>query len=334
MKRIIMIIIFMMILLPFNVKAQTVLDNYSIIITIDSHSVRAVEQFDVVEVGERDYFTKKIFADNTKLKTYLSPVSEYKNIDEYKIIDEDKYYPLIVGKVKANNSYIIDYEISDYTMFGTHAFDFYAPEDTVINNLFLLIKYNYDEITTDVYGYNENLYKIEDNGEYISGNLLEPSSNPNFSLNVNPINDDESHESNDLNDSNSSLLQLFRDDKSSYLSYICISFTIICGIIMYKLRDRVRKIYTYLYIFTVIGLIVLEYVLTFPTLLFILAFYLLFYIDFLYSKESKPILFIELFIIILLAFHSYMFIGSAVGIVPHLLNCISIYISARFYRLL
>ena len=175
MKKIVFFII--MILLPISVHADNILDDYSVDIKMNGKEIHIIEKFKVIENDDNNSnFSKKMLATENNLKLNNC------NINNYKLLYELAYNPYVIGNIEKNKEYLIEYTISDFTIFGTNAFIFNSPEDTIINHLTFRVEYNDNLADVSIWDHQGEKYEVITDGNIITGILTEPTDNARFDI--------------------------------------------------------------------------------------------------------------------------------------------------------
>ena len=309
----------LLLLLPFGVNAETILDNYVVDIKVKDYKVDVTEEFNVIQVeNKEDNFTKEFFG---------SQRLDEHNMNRCYIIEEEEDHPILVGTIFQNNThkFLVHSTLNEYT--GV-AYAFYPPEDTIINHLTFRVEANDEIETLEVNPFQANTYNISKDGNIIIGELINNTGYLGFE--VKAIHKYIEPDYGSYYETEENLLQT-GSTKSILFSGISLFLTIVLGLILLKiLKTDNKKILLYYALF-IIALVVMQYVIAQPYMVFLMLFYGLFYFMF-YSKGFKGNTIEELFVYAFLAFHSYFFFGLAVGIIPHIINNICLFISARLFR--
>ena len=319
----VLFLIILFLFLPINVFAENILDNYSLDIYIDGYYVKVTEKFDVISTDEdlNNNFSRRIFGDIKQLDVINTNVLDYKLLNED---DEDNYF---IGNIENNNSYTIIYTNSDYSEYGVHAYTFYVPDDTKIKKFNFKIIYSSNVSSVNVYGY-DNSYVIKKNNHLVTGNLIDSDSISDFSINSYVKVKKDVYNNTRDNDFGYFFLGSI---KFSVISILVLLFIIISGILLLKLKYKCKKTLLILYVVVSVSFIALQYIFNpFIDALFILVyslFYSLLFVDRLYEENIAKI-----FTLLFLTLHSYLFFGFELGIIPHIINNISIYIISIYFN--
>ena len=324
------LLLFIILLIPFKVKAETILDNYKIDISIDSKEATVSETFKVIETIEKENnYDKKLLIYQNRIKNLDT------NIENYELLSEDENTSIIIGNIKNNKKYYIKYKIPDFTIYGTHIYDFNPPENTKILNLSFEINYQ-DLEYCNIIGYQDDDYQITYEEENIKGELKENASSAFFTINGAPLKEIE----NNTNIYDESDMMTLGEKSTIIISIITIIIALVVGIILLKEKELNKKKIR-IYALSIVAMMLLPIIIKKPVLIFyfviIVPFYGVFYYFLFYNPKEKydnrfVKIFMENFIFLFLAIHSYAFIGMFAGIIPHILNNIALYISALTYR--
>ena len=312
----------LLILLPFSVKAQTVLDNYKVEIDFNQYEVTVKEEFDVLEADNKE--------NNFGKETYnVSTLTEC-NMEKCYFINEKYEYPYLNGTIFSGNHYAYQLHYNSYDLVNNIAYIFNAPEDTIINHLTFKVNCNEDYEWCRVEDIEEGTYEVTEDGNITIGEMIQKEGNLSFTVKGEYI---EPYE--EIEESNPQIFDYdimnMGSDKGKLVSGIIFVFTILIGVGILFLWKTNKKEILLFYAILILALVILQYAIKQPFLLFLIAFYGFFYFIF-YSKSFKDNLIVEIIVFAFLTFHSYFFFGVAVGIIPHILNNLSIFVSAKVFR--
>lgn len=313
----------LLLFIPFTVKAETILKDYTVDINIRGTSAEIEEQFVVVDTNEiENNFSKDIFCDETTLEMIDT------NIENLNVIKEKSNRPTMIGSIKKEQQYHVKYFIQDYSQYGTHVWDYYPPEDSFVQNLTFHISCGDDLEWCAAFGFDEGTYELTEDGKDTIGILKDNEKNTYFQVNAR-LKEDEEEIPVDEAGSFSELIK-HGNKRNKNLSLFALLFAILIGLHIVRSFPDNKKTFL-IYALAVIFLVVIQYAIEQPYSLFFMLFYALFYMC-LYFKDFKGGIITEIFVFAFLTFHSYFFYGMYVGIEPHILNNISLLISARIFR--
>lgn len=315
----------LLLFIPFTVKAETILKDYTVDINIKGTSAEIEEQFVVVDTKEiENNFSKDIFCDETTLEMIDT------NIVNLNVIKEKSNRPTIIGTIKKEQQYHVKYFIQDYSQYGTHVWDYYPPEDSFVQNLTFHISCGDDLEWCAAFGFDEGTYELTEDGKDTIGILKDNEKDIFFLVNAR-LKEDEEEEEIPVDEAGSlDELIVHGNKRNKNLSLFALLFAILIGLHLARSFPDNKKILL-IYAIVVILLVVIQYALEQPYSIIFMLFYALFYMC-LYFKDFKGGILTEIFVVAFLAFHSYFFFGMFVGIEPHILNNISILISSRIFR--
>ena len=324
----------LILLFPIFVDAETILDDYKVDVVFNDKEVHVSESFKVVST-EKEYITltKKLFAYDTNVES---------DILDYNVVYEEKNHPYIVGDVSEDAVYHISYTIDDFTVAGTLGYEFFPPFEATINNLrFVITSTN---STLGVYGYKDGLYQLSKiTRNAITGTLVEPTDNAHFMVNAvynassgtstPDISQIFSEDGISLNELFPNLFAAFQSDRVLRISICTLIIAVVVGLILALSHFDNKKPLLIIYALTVFAMIVFQFILSGSYFaLALLLFYGIFYAVLYSNKTTIPTELVYIFLVCFIGFHSYFFIGAAIGIVPHILNNLAIYVSSLIFR--
>ena len=320
-------------LLPMNTFAKNILDHYTVEIDIQKSHVQIIEKFDVVEIDNKDYnYSKMLASQNININNLES------NIKNYQIFKEDSYNSTLIGKIERNHSYQIKYQIPNlYERKVEESLLFDSPEETIINNF--TYKISYDKQTRiKVIKTSKDLYQNEEDGNILTGTLLEPTEDVSFEVSCyNRTNKSKELNSGIRTNTTRNFTLWFGNKTTQIIEIVLILFVIIGGYVLLKKSDKIKKIWALLYAIIITFLIALQFLWIEHSALLIVAIYLLvlwaFYLNIsLIDVNGKIGDLYMLGVLLILSFISLTDVGETVGIIPHIINCVCAYASARIYK--
>jgi len=308
MKKILLILFLFMI--GSNVYAENIFDNYHLIINKSSSGLKVEETFTVIHLDDPDKYITQQVGDSIRITN--------SDIEDINFINEDGKY--LIYKVKEDTTYNIEYSV----LFGDEIdLLYFSPTNVIINNFEFV--YSSERKYEVEFLYEKNMFNIvqnEDDSYY--GKLLSPQKDFSFGVDI------RTRRAIVETEHNSSVEPLFTKgdplaiNNATYTAVACLVISLIVGtsVLVNKGDSRRDK----LMIYSAAGLLALTVILYLisvtPYLIVFLCFYCIFYGAIFGIKKGE--IFGLLFIVPFLCFHSYVFWGSAFGVIAHIINHINI----------